>query len=117
MLLTVEQAAEELNVSVCTIREWAREGKIPARRFGRLWRFDKDELTAGKKTECPSTAIRNPHIGGYASRSAVEKFVSRQGQKTAKPPRSTNISSENATGDSSSSGKIIELGQRRKTDG
>lgn len=46
MILTPEQAADLLQVSPDTVREWARLGKIPARRFGRLWRFDAEELKA-----------------------------------------------------------------------
>lgn len=44
MMLTPEGAAELLQVSPATVRDWARRGLIPGRRFGRLWRFDKQEL-------------------------------------------------------------------------
>jgi excisionase family DNA binding protein len=39
VLLSVEQAAEFLGVSAYTVRQWARERRIPAIRLGRYWRF------------------------------------------------------------------------------
>ena len=43
-LLTVEEAAEYLGVSAYTMREWARQGKVPAVRLGRYWRFLESSL-------------------------------------------------------------------------
>lgn len=45
-LLSVEDAAGLLQISEYTIREWARDGKIPAMRMGRYWRFRKSSLDA-----------------------------------------------------------------------
>lgn len=46
-LLTVEEAADKLQVSAYMIREWARERKIPAIRMGeRYWRFRRSSLDA-----------------------------------------------------------------------
>jgi excisionase family DNA binding protein len=118
-MLTVEEAAAELKVTPATVREWANAGKIPARHIGRLWRFDENEIkNAGKvNAACPSTAIPSPHIGGYASRSAVEKFVSRQAHSTEKPPKNSNTSSVIVTGVKFGSEKRTTRGARRKTDG
>lgn len=45
-LLTVEEAAEFLQVSAYMVRQWARERKIPAARIGgRYWRFRRSALT------------------------------------------------------------------------
>lgn len=117
MFLTVEQAAIQLGVSPCTVREWAKAGKIPARRFGRLWRFDENEIKGAGKVDCPSTVIPSPLIGGYASRSAVERFVKRQGQKTAHKPKNTSTSLESDTGVRLSLVSNITPGKRRATDG
>ena len=38
--LTADEAAAYLGVSAQTIRIWARTGKLPAQRYGKLWRFD-----------------------------------------------------------------------------
>lgn len=101
-MLTVEEAAVVLKVTPATVRELAREGKIPARRIGRLWRFDESELNqAGKVSECPSTATPRALIGGFASRSLVEKFASQRGQRTAKQRKNTNTAS------------VIDIGERR----
>lgn len=40
------QAAELLGQHVHTVIRWAREGKIPADRFGKEWRFLASELRA-----------------------------------------------------------------------
>lgn len=43
-VLTPEQAAELLQVSVFHVRELARQGTIPARKIGRVWRFSRRQL-------------------------------------------------------------------------
>lgn len=43
-VLTTEQAAALLGLSPYTVREFAREGKIPGRKVGQTWRFSRDGL-------------------------------------------------------------------------
>jgi excisionase family DNA binding protein len=43
-LLSVDEAADYLGVSAYTVRQWAREGKLPAIRLGRYWRFFESSL-------------------------------------------------------------------------
>ena len=43
-LMTVEEVAEYLRVKSSTVYEWAKKGKIPAAKVGRLWRFDREEI-------------------------------------------------------------------------
>jgi excisionase family DNA binding protein len=43
-LLTAEEAAEYLGVSAYTVREWARQRKVPAVQLGRYWRFRESSL-------------------------------------------------------------------------
>ena len=43
-LMTVEELAEYLRVKTSTVYEWAKNGKIPAAKVGRLWRFDRVEV-------------------------------------------------------------------------
>ena len=43
-VLTVEQAAELLQVDADTVRTLAREGTLPGRRVGREWRFARAAL-------------------------------------------------------------------------
>ena len=46
-LLTVDEAAEFLQVSAYTLREWARKRRVPAIRLGqRYWRFRRSSLQA-----------------------------------------------------------------------
>lgn len=42
--LTAKQVAEYLQVKPLTIYQWAREGKIPSIKIGRVWRFKKEAI-------------------------------------------------------------------------
>lgn len=43
-ILTVSQAAAQLQVSERTIYEWLRDGKIPGRKIGKVWRISAEVL-------------------------------------------------------------------------
>lgn len=45
-LLTPEQVSELFNLKVRQVLELARQGRIPAIKVGRLWRFPEDSLKA-----------------------------------------------------------------------
>jgi excisionase family DNA binding protein len=45
-LLTVEEVADFLRVRPSTVYEWAKDGRIPASKVGRLWRFSREEIEA-----------------------------------------------------------------------
>lgn len=55
-LMTVGALAERWTIKPGTLREWARRGKIPSRKFGRLLVFDVDELRSWYATR-PSGAV------------------------------------------------------------
>ena len=44
-LLTTQEAAQQLKVSVSTVTRMARSGRLPGMRVGKLWRFSQSELT------------------------------------------------------------------------
>jgi excisionase family DNA binding protein len=44
MIMSINQAAEYLSVSTHTLRYLARNGRIPAGKIGRSWRFSKVDL-------------------------------------------------------------------------
>ena len=44
MLLNVKQVAQYLQLKQSTIYSWAQEGKIPAIKIGRTWRFRRSDL-------------------------------------------------------------------------
>jgi len=56
-LITVEEVAKYLRVKRSTVYEWAKEGKIPAVKVGRLWRFDREETEAWVKSRKRSTGV------------------------------------------------------------
>jgi excisionase family DNA binding protein len=42
--LTSAELCDLINVHPVTLREWTREGRIPAYRIGREWRYDPDRV-------------------------------------------------------------------------
>lgn len=52
--LTSEEAGELLQIHPKTVQKWARQGKIPARKFGDLWRFRASELDGWWKSTLTS---------------------------------------------------------------
>ncbi len=45
-LLNVKQVAAYLQLKESTIYSWAQDGKIPAIKIGRTWRFRRSDLDA-----------------------------------------------------------------------
>lgn len=43
-VLTVQELAEYLKLTKVTIYKYVKEGKIPGRRVGSRWRFDRDKI-------------------------------------------------------------------------
>ena len=43
-VLTIEQAAEYLQISQSTLYKEAQKGKIPCKKIGKRWRFHRDAL-------------------------------------------------------------------------
>ena len=43
-LMTLEEVAVYLRLSVHTIYKMAQQGRIPAYKVGKLWRFKKEEI-------------------------------------------------------------------------
>ena len=42
--MSIEQAAEYLNIKPMSLRALARDGKIPAGKIGRTWRFSRNDI-------------------------------------------------------------------------
>lgn len=51
VLLTPEELADQLKVSVSWVYEQSRQGNIPTHRIGRYIRFDLQEVLASQKKE------------------------------------------------------------------
>jgi excisionase family DNA binding protein len=52
---TVNELATILNINPATVREHAARGILPARKFGRLWRFPRHKVDAWLEEERPAT--------------------------------------------------------------
>ena len=48
-LLTPEEVAERLRLSVITVKKWLRQGKLQGVKVGKLWRVPEEEV---KKVMC-----------------------------------------------------------------
>lgn len=44
-IMTIEEVAEYLRIPVSSVYKLAQEGKIPAQKVGRHWRFHRPTLT------------------------------------------------------------------------
>jgi excisionase family DNA binding protein len=89
MFLTVEQAAKELHANVDTVRRKAAEGSIPARKFGRRWLFDPEQLRQYVRGEWRSTNEAPAVPGGLDSQLAVRLFAEAPAPPTKKTPQNT----------------------------
>jgi len=56
--LTLEELADYLKKGRSTLYRMARAGQIPAQKFGRNWRFDRDEVDAWIKSGMASTTMK-----------------------------------------------------------
>ncbi len=43
-LLTIDEIAEFLHMNPMTVYSWVKDGKIPAFKIGKVWRFRKTEI-------------------------------------------------------------------------
>ena len=43
-VLTLREVAEKLKLHPNTLRRYAKEGKLPAMKFGRAWRIEEEDL-------------------------------------------------------------------------
>jgi len=49
-LLTPEEVADRLKVSIFTVRRWIHQGELPAYRIGRSWRIGTSDLNKWLET-------------------------------------------------------------------
>jgi len=57
-ILTPKEASELLKISEYTVLDYARKGKIPAKKIANRWRFSKDELINWFRTSVLDILVR-----------------------------------------------------------
>ena len=67
-LLTPEEVAKKLAVSVKSVRNWLRQGKLKGIKVGRLWRIRESDLEEFLKMG------ESPPLRSY-SKSQIEEFL------------------------------------------
>ncbi len=66
-LLNVKQVARYLQLKESTIYSWAQDGKIPAIKIGRTWRFRRSDLDAWLARHLQGeTGVTNEEASGIA---------------------------------------------------
>ena len=65
-IMTTKEVAEYLKLHEITICKYAAEGAIPAKRIGRVWRFDKETIDRW---------IAENQTGSGTSKSAKRKVI------------------------------------------
>jgi len=53
-ILTVKEAAEALQVQEKTARAWLKQGLVPGKKVGRVWRINEDELLEAMRSTAPA---------------------------------------------------------------
>jgi len=61
--LTAEQAADLLQTDAGTLRRLAREGRVPATKIGRQWRFDGELLREWVREQSLNSLARSKPTG------------------------------------------------------
>lgn len=89
MFLTVEQAAKELHCNVDTVRRLAAADKIPARKVGRRWLFDPEQLRQYVRGEWRSINEAPAVPGGLDSQLAVRLFAEAPAPQTKSSPQNS----------------------------
>jgi excisionase family DNA binding protein len=69
-LLTAEEVSERFQLKVRQVKELARQGKIPAVKVGKLWRFPEDSLEDWVKN------AGNPHNDNHEIESIANQIIS-----------------------------------------
>ena len=60
-LLTPDEVANQLKVSVFTVRRWINQDELPAYRIGRAWRISADELASWLEKRQKRREMRTGH--------------------------------------------------------
>ncbi len=71
-VISAEEAAERLGVSVATIKRWCQQGRLPAEKIGRQWLVDEASLRRVKPRVSPVT--RPPAADVEAALRRVREF-------------------------------------------
>jgi len=58
--LTLQEAAKHLKIGKSSLYQLAREGGIPAHKYGRVWRFDVEELDRWMKQGRSASKAHTP---------------------------------------------------------
>ena len=76
-LLTPEEAAALLRISVYTVKKYARKGTVPAIKVGGVWRFPESALVSASPPICPASIRHGAFVvrdAASASGGLVEQY-------------------------------------------
>jgi excisionase family DNA binding protein len=65
-MLTVQEAADQANVQAGSIRRAIADGSLPARKLGRRWLIDPEQLTKWLRDwDTPTGYVKVPGVAGF----------------------------------------------------
>jgi len=77
-ILTTPEAAKLLKLSVSHFRRQVLKGRIPVRKYGKLWRFLRSELLAPPQTD-PSVPVEGPRYTPAVPHGGKKRTLRREG--------------------------------------
>ena len=69
---TLEEAAGVLKLHPQTLRRWIREGKLPAKRFGKQFRLRREDLDQAAQPNIPKDTEESSHFDQLALAGMVD---------------------------------------------
>lgn len=113
--LKLPQAAERAGCHQETLRRMMKDGEAPGTKIGRAWIVSEELFQQWINNRCLCTDAAVPPSGGSA---LAARLAARLKQQTAKKPRNSKKSSQNAYGDKTTSKIVVPFrGQKRANDG
>lgn len=90
-ILTVEQAAEKLQLTPKTTRKLLKEGKMPGRKVGRAWRVletDIERWVGGEQQPIPASERKSAlgFLKGFPGHLSSEEFMAEKHAENDEPP-------------------------------
>ena len=82
-MLSVTEAAHQLNVHPATIRRMIQRGELPAKRVGRVYRVDPADIQPERHT-MPGTSTQT---GARIITSPIARLILRGSSRTTQTPR------------------------------
>jgi excisionase family DNA binding protein len=86
-IMTIDQAAEMLQVSTRTVHRMVKQGKMPGRQVGSQWRFEREQLREWVRGDWKAKELRE----SLTQRELIDKEARRLGVDIPETPHPVRI--------------------------